>query len=482
MQAVLSWKIDNSTYAYIQQIDGSYISGKLDSDSNEWISLKNEVSSMTREQYRSAFDAMSAALSGMGITVTWDESYFDDTKPDNDIILLEGPGGGTDGSVSYEVLEEELNQVKIDILNEVNGSLDVYLKNSIQNTVQEIINQSTAGIEEMLQDMQNMVNEAIGQMNNLQAEMEDSLKDAIEALEKASELFDLGDNITADDLIAAISASTYLTEIFEEFSAYTVNAITSITDEIDEVLMKAESAITAIGTVVGNVELMQQTVSTLSGICYGLSAVCASLSATVASYSTRITNMESEVSYLGGAVSALSASVISLSAATVIISGNLTTLRDEYDEWMELHDEFIVDLQSSADTIYGIISDYIAALRRMGVSADLFKAILDDLDENIDRIRNVETLIAELKAIVMTFDSRILDNTNKINELIAGGGGGGGESGDMTEIIERIESLETSASESAYTLNMKIESMTKIVITASTPSVFEDKTLYFIAP
>lgn len=439
MQAVLSWKIDNSTYAYIQQIDGSYISGRLDSDSNEWLSLVSAVSAMTATQYRSAFDAMSAALSGMGISVAWSDSYFDN-EPVNDIILLDSSGGGSDGSVTYEVLEEEINQVKIDVLNEVNNSLDTYLQNNIQNTVQEIVNQNNAEMEERLQDMQNNVDAALKELENLQSEMEKNLQDATDALEKASELFDLGDDISADDLKAAISASTYLADAVEEFSAATIAAITSITDEIDEVLMKAESAITAIDTVVGNVNFMQQVVTTLSGVCSNLSGMCSSLSAIVTTYSTRISNLESDVAFLSGATTELSASVISLSASTVVISGNLSTLRNEYDTWMALHNQFIVNLQASADTIYGIIEDYRAALNREGLQSNLFNSILDDVEECVNKVVTMEATVNQLNALVLTFDARITE------------------------------------------LSGTVSSMPKIVLTANTPSSMSDNTVYFIIP
>ena len=477
MQAVLSWKIDNSTYAYILQVNGSYVTGKLDSNDSEWLSLVSSVSAMTETEYHAAFDTMSAALAEMGITVgEYSDSYFDN-EPVNDIILLDSSDGGSDGAVTYDVMEQEINKVKTDILNEVNSSLDIYLQNNIQSTVQEIINQNNADIEERLQDMQNSVDSALQELEDFQKEMEANLSGLTETLEQAAGLIDIFDEISPEGLKSAITATDVLTETLEEFSAATVEAITEISDEIHDAVEAANNAAAAIATISGNVQFMQTTVTTLSGVCGTLSGMCSSLSAVVSTYGERINTVESQVSGLINDVAEVSASVISLSAATsalsastVVISGNLTTLRNEYDAWMLAHNQFIVDMQASADTIFGMITDYRLTLNRLGLPSNLFSTILDRVEECVNKVNSMETLVNQLNALVMTFDARILAVENGIDDVSAStvslSGVVGSLSSSLTNlsgvvetVVESLAELESAAAISADTLNKKIDTV-----------------------
>lgn len=234
MNRILSWKIDAGVYAYIYLPNSlTHISSRITEDSPLWSDILNEVSTWDEPAYRSHFDEMVDEIKQRyGVILTYQADFFnfvdENAVNGTNIVILAGEdgtggnsngifGGGTgDASAVYDeilaAVSAKLAAERAEILAENNAVRD-FLEDYITNTISEA---------------QKTIDETKEELKATSEEMTGRLDDATDALNKAAELFEMGDgNIDGEAIKEAFNS---LDEIEEWMDTYSGSMIDMKTD------------------------------------------------------------------------------------------------------------------------------------------------------------------------------------------------------------------------------------------------------------
>ena len=212
MNKILSWKINNASYAYIFPTNGSYISNAISEDSPLWANIIGELSTWTLDTYKSNFNKMAAEVkSKFGVTIPWKDEYWDlgiDGSINGvNIVLLSGKGG--DGGYSGD------SAINSEVYEEFNKMIDAELQKAreeIEKKNAEVKAFVETKVTETISAAKQTIAETKAEIDETRDELEGKLAGATEALDKAAALFELGeggiDGEAIKDVMNSVSAHT----------------------------------------------------------------------------------------------------------------------------------------------------------------------------------------------------------------------------------------------------------------------------------
>ena len=212
MNKILSWKINNASYAYIFPTNGSYISNAISEDSPLWANIIGEISTWTLDTYKSNFNKMAAEVKNkLGVTIPWKDEYWDlgidGSVGGVNIVMLSGKGG--DGGYSDGV------EIGPEVYEEFNKMIDAELqktREAIEQKNAEVKAFVESKVTETISAAKQTIAETKAEIDETRDELEGKLEGATEALDKAAALFELGeggiDGEAIKDVMNSVSAHT----------------------------------------------------------------------------------------------------------------------------------------------------------------------------------------------------------------------------------------------------------------------------------
>ena len=212
MNKILSWKINNASYAYIFPTNGSYISNAISEDSPLWANIIGEISTWTLDTYKSNFNKMAAEVKNkFGVTIPWKDEYWDlgigGSVGGVNIVMLSGKGG--DGGYSDGV------EIGPEVYEEFNKMIDAELqktREAIEKKNAEVKAFVESKVTETISAAKQTIAETKAEIDETRDELEGKLEGATEALDKAAALFELGeggiDGEAIKDVMNSVSAHT----------------------------------------------------------------------------------------------------------------------------------------------------------------------------------------------------------------------------------------------------------------------------------
>ena len=210
---ILSWNIKSGIYAYIFKPDGvSHISAKISENDSRWPTFINSVN--TEKEYENSFTSMKKEVAEKyGITISGEyTNYWNYGGEDVNVVLLYGGGDGS-GSGSggennggsgpddnfvddvYAEIEEKINQK----LNEA--------RQEIMESNERVKEHIATQARETLSKAQETLSEAQTELNEIREDLTNKLSGATEALNKAADLFELGEGYVTPDAINEVFTS-----------------------------------------------------------------------------------------------------------------------------------------------------------------------------------------------------------------------------------------------------------------------------------
>lgn len=200
---VFSWKIKDNVYGYLYtgKNDRSLISERIMEPTllNE---IADVVSSMTEEEYSSAFNKLNSQIGsrypGVSIPGSYSDYYGSDA---GNYIVLTGKDGSSFTNKTYgKVDEESMNKIK----EYIDSNLNI-AKEQLKEDVKAVNAQTIDKIEHINANVSSTVSAAEQALEANNAVMANKLESAASAIQTATKIFDLESNgITAEKLKTAI--------------------------------------------------------------------------------------------------------------------------------------------------------------------------------------------------------------------------------------------------------------------------------------
>lgn len=373
---ILSWKINNGTYAYIFPINDSYISSRIPDDSPKWKNIIETISEWTQEDYVTNFERMNEEVATKyGKTIGgraedyWDFSNNTSSSNTNvNIVMLAGSDGsnGASGGGGTSISDTDKNYIMNDVSTLLRGEL-TKLQNDIDAKNEAVKSVIAQKVSETISEAKRTIAETSASLATLRSELVADLSGATVAINKAAALFDMGEeNITAETIKDALSS---VGKYGEKIDALSGN-ITSFKTDYD---MASET----IGSIVEGEDV-------------------------TAGLFTRIASSLNAVSGTAGTVS----SWMVASAGTI---GDSAT-------WINTHSSAVTEAQNWINASAGTIGSTLSYVNGDGVNSlsstmDVLKAqVITEASTMIDSgVTNVKNLIDGVSGIVSTNINR-LDN------------------------------------------------------------------------
>ena len=212
MNRILSWKLNNVSYAYIFPLNNTYISNIIPEDSPLWVNIIREINEWNLSEYKNNFNKMAAEVkSKFGIVIPWKDEYWDlgiDGSINGvNIVLLSGKGG--DGGYSGD------SAINSEVYEEFNKMIDAELQKAreeIEKKNAEVKAFVETKVTETISAAKQTIAETKAEIDETRDELEGKLAGATEALDKAAALFELGeggiDGEAIKDVMNSVSAHT----------------------------------------------------------------------------------------------------------------------------------------------------------------------------------------------------------------------------------------------------------------------------------
>jgi hypothetical protein len=203
MNRILSWKVKNGVYAYIYLPNSqTHISSRLSKDSDKWGKIIDVVSDLSEEEYIDKFEDMAKEVfDKYGLTIKYKHEFYEcsqGTHGDVNIVVLAGEdgsgssfnGGANEGGGSeiYDEFNSYIDSVLANIRQEEEKKNEIFRAN-IESVVNTTVKEANAEINETIEEL-TLINERL--MGDLSG--------ATSAINKASELFNMGEAITPEKI------------------------------------------------------------------------------------------------------------------------------------------------------------------------------------------------------------------------------------------------------------------------------------------
>lgn len=209
MNRILSWKIKTGVYAYIYLPNSqTHISNRLTKDSDKWDEIIAVVSVLSEEEYKVKFNEMAKEVfDKYGLSIEYKDEFYEcsqGTHGDVNIVVLAGEdgsgssfnggtdeGGGSSGGSSSEIYDEFNSYIDsiLDNIREEEERKNEIFRANIESVVNTTVKEANAEINETIEEL-TLINERL----------RSDLSGATSAINKASELFNMGEAVTPEKI------------------------------------------------------------------------------------------------------------------------------------------------------------------------------------------------------------------------------------------------------------------------------------------
>lgn len=210
---ILSWNIKSGIYAYIFKPDGvSHISAKISENDSRWPTFINSVN--TEKEYENSFTSMKKEVAEKyGITISGEyTNYWNYGGEDVNVVLLygggdgSGSGSGGENNGGYGPDDNFVDDVYAEIEEKINQKLNE-ARQEIMESNERVKEHIATQARETLSKAQETLSEAQTELNEIREDLTNKLSGATEALNKAADLFELGEGYVTPDAINEVFTS-----------------------------------------------------------------------------------------------------------------------------------------------------------------------------------------------------------------------------------------------------------------------------------
>jgi hypothetical protein len=414
MNRILSWKLPDGKYAYIfdesfyktdiEGGQGKYISDRISPNSSVWEGIIVKLNDMSYEDYVARFNAMNEEIKAKyGFQIEWNNSFYNFTQNAKgvNIVLLsgkDGNGGSSNESMGDSDFGEEgiddidYNKIIKDLLDD-EAAKEVFVEGVREDIVKYVNEKTMDTLNKAVDDL----DETKDNLLKVNAELASQLDGAKEALNMASELFNLGDsNITPESIKEVFSNMDEYTTWMTENSGHvkTMKAdydwVNQNMGSIGEAENIPEGLFSRFATSLNNVNKTVGTVEETMSAAMGRIEDIATWADVQNSAMTEVTRL--------------------LSAGDGTIIDKIQRIEGGIDSLAIQMDEALDDIQEKSDNIDGLLDDVNNKQTELQLNYNKLSAELEDIwnktDGSITDIqREMNSQDASIKDVISRLDA-----------------------------------------------------------------------------
>lgn len=419
MRAILSWKIDTGTYAYITEIGntGSHIYGPIGEDTGQWREIVAAASAWDESKYRAHFEEMADEVRNKyGIEMTYgNDGLFEDGSSDMVLLSVDDISSSGNPLVTKEALDRTLRKFRDEIC-----GMTISISSGIGSSVVQSLNRLSADTHDKIVYRTELIKSAVTSATTELFEHAVSLSAVTAGLEEKNKEF--GGTIyeytgKVENVVTAVTnmdsrLSGFTERIENDFVKFSGTVMTAV-DGINSGFTSLKKGYEAIELDFGELGGQYQV---LSGYVAGFSGSVAQLRPLIDSVGGSLTLLSGYVGTISGTVMQAETDVRALSGSVNSAFSMYEAIDTELGRVVGTYSAALETVRLNLDTLSSMTADYDRVVSAGGTAGNIFTAVTT-MQTTIGIMSDT---IASLQSSIGNIDTSMMSNAqNSISSLSA---------------------------------------------------------------